>query len=156
VRNLLNRTRLALGAPPATLPSRDNPGVCKLCCMLYTERRGPLDAFFDKAALPALVAEGTLDAWVPKKVYLQGEVRDADLLEYNGWAKIGCILLTMEDDLEAINKKLEVIVRRLFFESERGFLPCVVIDEDGPGDTGLRHDVLRRMPSGRITLGLKR
>ena len=65
-------------------------------------------------------------------------------------------LLTMEDDLEAINKKLEVIVRRLFFESERGFLPCVVIDEDGPGDTGLRHDVLRRMPSGRITLGLKR
>lgn len=46
----------------------------------------------------------------------------ADLSEYNGWAKIGCILLTMEDDLEAINEALSTIVQRLFFGCARGFL----------------------------------
>eukprot|EP00746_Dinoflagellata_sp_MGD_P124447 gnl/MRDRNA2_/MRDRNA2_59039_c0_seq1.p1 gnl/MRDRNA2_/MRDRNA2_59039_c0~~gnl/MRDRNA2_/MRDRNA2_59039_c0_seq1.p1 ORF type:complete len:240 (+),score=47.17 gnl/MRDRNA2_/MRDRNA2_59039_c0_seq1:52-720(+) len=34
VRNLLNRSLLALGAPPATLPVRDNPGWCKLAAFV--------------------------------------------------------------------------------------------------------------------------
>jgi hypothetical protein len=144
VRNLLNRTRLALGAPPATLPSRDNRGTSKLAAMIYTDRHGSLDAFFDRKALQSMVADGTLDAWAPKPVYVRGEVLEADLREYNGWAKIGCILLTLPDELQSINARLDAIVHRLFFESSRGFLPVEVIDEDGEGSTGLRPSVLLR------------
>ena len=67
----------------------------------------------------------------------------ADLREYNGWAKIGCVLLTMEDDLDAINKRLDGIVRRLFSGRE-GFLPLEVIDEDGDAPTALEPHALRR------------
>ena len=103
VRNLLNRARLALGAAPSTLPSRDNPGVSKIAAMIYTERVGALDAIFDRAALRAMQDDGTLDGFGPKPVFVRGVVTDADRREYNGWAKIGCVLLTMEDDLDAIN-----------------------------------------------------
>ena len=41
-----------------------------------------------------------LDAFAPKSAYLAGVITEADQREYNGWAKIGCILLTMEDELE--------------------------------------------------------
>lgn len=142
IRNLLNRTRLALGAPPATMPSRDSPDVCKLAAMIYTERLGPIDAFFDKAALTAMINDTTLDAFAPKPVFLSGTVSEADLREYNGWAKIGCILLTMEDDLQKINSQLDTIVRRLFRGEARGFLPVEVVDEDGDGPTMLTFDVL--------------
>lgn len=53
VRNMLNRTRLALGASPTTMPSRDSIGVSKVAAMIYTQRDGQLDAFFDKAAIGA-------------------------------------------------------------------------------------------------------
>ena len=66
--------------------------------------------------------------------------------EYNGWAKICVLLLTMEDDLDAINTKLDGVVKRLFYGSERGWLPVECIDEDGPGETGLRPDVPDPVP----------
>ena len=69
-------------------------------------------------------------------------VSETDLREYNGWAKIGCILLTMEDDLEKINSQLDTIVRSLFRGEARGFLPVEVVDEDGDGPTMLTFDVL--------------
>ena len=90
----------------------------------------------------AMIAEGTLDAFAPKSVYLRGRVTESDLAEYNGWAKVGCVLLTMEDDLIAINARLDKVVRRLFYGEARGFLPVEVVDEDGEGDTGMRHDSL--------------
>jgi len=143
VRNLLNRTRLALGAPHLTMPSRDAVGISKLAAMVYTDRKGSLETIFDKEALAAMLADWTLDAFAPTKLYVRGDVTEADLREYNGWAKIGVLLLTMEDDLEAINSKLDGVMRRLFFGSERGFLPVVVIDEDGPGATGLNPAALQ-------------
>ena len=73
--------------------------MSKLAAMIYTESVGPLEQIFDKAALGAMIADGTLDAFAPKKVYLNGVITEADRREYNGWAKIGCILLTMEDEL---------------------------------------------------------
>jgi len=151
VRNLLNRTRLALGSPPSTLPSRDQSNVSKLAAMIYTERSGSLETFFDSVALHAMIDDGTLDGFSPKTCYSKGEVTAADLSEYNGWAKVGCILLTMEDDLEAINEALSTIVQRLFFGCARGFLPVEVIDEDGPDPTGLGPDVLNA-PSRRPSL----
>ena len=59
VRNLLNRTRLALGAPPGTLPSRDNPNVSKIAAMIYTECVGPLDGIFDRRALSSMIHDGS-------------------------------------------------------------------------------------------------
>ena len=91
-----------------------------------------------------MVEDGTLDAFAPKTCYINGKVTEADLREYNGWAKVGCILLTMRDDNDAINAALDKIVKRLFFGGDRGFLPVEVIDEDGDAPTGLRHDVLQR------------
>ncbi len=147
VRNLLNRTRLALGAAPSTLPSRDHPDTCKLAAFLYTCRDGPIDAFFDRAALARLLGDGTLDAFAPKPVYTRGAVDASDLREYNGWAKVGCVLLTMADDLDAINARLDAVVRTLFLDAPSGYLPLRVVDEDGPGATGLRPDVLDRTKS---------
>ena len=37
----------------------------------------------------------------------------------------------MEDGVEAINRRLDAIVRRLFFGRDSGWLPVVVMDEDG-------------------------
>ena len=79
-----------------------------------------------QAALVAMVDDGTLDAFAPKSCFLKGMVTASDLREYNGWAKIGCVLLTMEDNLDAINARLDAIVRRLFGGKERGFLPVEV------------------------------
>ena len=112
-----------------------------------TEQLGKLDKFFDRSALASMCEDGTMDAWAPKGVYLRGEVTEHDLREYNGWAKIGVVLLTMEDDLDKINARLDTCVRRLFYNSERGFLPCEVIDEDGPGDTHLRPSILHERAS---------
>ena len=77
-----------------------------------------------------------------------------------GWAKIGFILLTLPDELEAINSRLDDIVKRLFYGRDRGHLPVEVIDEDlavSPGhngkylgDTGLRPNVLARQGSSFI------
>ena len=89
-----------------------------------------------------MIKDGTLDAFAPKSVYLRGEVTEADRWEYNGWAKVGCVLLTMEDDLHAINARLDRVVKRLFYGSSRGFLPVEVIDEDGEGDTHMTYDRL--------------
>merc|ERR1712061_545831 len=98
VRNLLNRTRLSLGAPPLTLPSRDQVGLSKIAAMLYTDRKGPLSEIFNSEKLHALIKDNPLDGFGPKPVYIAGAVTDADLREYSGWAKIGCILLTMENN----------------------------------------------------------
>ena len=56
-----------------------------------------------------------------------------------GWAKIGFILLTLPDELEAINSRLDDIVKRLFYGRDRGHLPVEVIEEDlavSPGHNG--------------------
>mmetsp|Transcript_88392 Transcript_88392/g.250515 ORF Transcript_88392/g.250515 Transcript_88392/m.250515 type:complete len:515 (+) Transcript_88392:76-1620(+) len=143
VRNLLNRTRLALGAEPAKLPSRDHPGLSKIAAMLYTNRAGPVNEVFDSQALQALIDDDTLDAFTPKQVYQRGVITEADLREYQGWAKIGVLLMSWEDNLTKINSKLDIIVSGLFRGKGDTFLPIKVIDEDGPGPTGLRPDALQ-------------
>jgi len=142
VRNLINRTRLSLGAVPMTLPSRDERGIAKLAAMIYTEQRGDLDSIIDQKALHAMVDDQTIDAFAPKPVYLSGKVTEADLRLHNGWAKIGVILMTMEDDLDVINAELNRVCVKLFYGSNRGFLPVEVVDEDGPGETGLHPNIL--------------
>mmetsp|Transcript_27209 Transcript_27209/g.84674 ORF Transcript_27209/g.84674 Transcript_27209/m.84674 type:complete len:500 (+) Transcript_27209:132-1631(+) len=146
VRNLLNRTRLCLGAGPQTLPCRDRPHVAKLAAMIYTDRKGPLDEIFDSKVLAALIADDTLDAFAPKPVYNNGVVTDYDLRQYGGWAKIGCLLMTWEDKEDDINARLDTAVRKLFHGKDLGFLHVRVVDEDGPGPTGLRPSALKLAP----------
>jgi len=143
VRNLLNRTRLALGAEPNSLPCRDTPQAAKLAAMLYTNVKGPLSDVFDTKALAALIDEGTVDAFGPKSVYTKGEATDFDLRQYGGWAKIGCLLMTWENKEDDINLKLEKVMRQLYFDKEGAYLPVRVIDEDGPGPTGVRPGALQ-------------
>mmetsp|Transcript_21317 Transcript_21317/g.44251 ORF Transcript_21317/g.44251 Transcript_21317/m.44251 type:complete len:496 (+) Transcript_21317:3-1490(+) len=142
VRNLLNRTRLSLGACPQTLPSRDMPHVAKLAAMLYTSNIGPLNGIFDSDVLSALIGNGTLDAFAPKPVYVNGAVTDYDLRQYGGWAKIGCLLMTWEDKQDDVNAKLDTVIKQLFRGKDSGYLQVRVVDEDGPGPTGLSPDAL--------------
>jgi len=146
VRNLLNRTRLCLGAEPKTLACADAVGMSKLAAMVYTDHSGSLGDVFDKDALAALVDDNTLDGFAPKPVYLHGEVTEYDLRQYGGWAKICCLLMTWEDAQEDINAKLDAVVKKLFYGKDTGFLKVKVVDEDRPGATGLHPDALQKRP----------
>jgi len=129
VRNLLNRTRLALNCPPADVPSRDHPDWSKLAVFVYTDRVGPIGEIFDVDAVNRMVNEGHIDAWAPKPLFGKGEVTAADKREYRGWAKLGVLLLTLPDDTAAINRALDRIIGSLFFHRERGWLPAHVYQE---------------------------
>ena len=131
VRNLLNRTRLALGASPAVVPRVDRPDVSKIAAFLYTDVEGSVDDIVDKAKLQALIDDGTLDAFAPKPVYVTGCVTAADKVQYHGFAKLGVVLMTWEDDLDKINDGLDRVLHAVFRNQERGFLPWKVVDEDG-------------------------
>lgn len=143
VRNMLNRTRLALGSAPAFVPCRDSPGTSKLAAFLYTDHCGPVDKIFDSNKLKELIEDGMLDAFAPKPVFAAGVVTEADLRAYNGWAKIGCMLMTWEDNLEDINSRLESVLNQLSVDKSRGFLAVRVVDEDGAGPTHLEYRVLQ-------------
>jgi hypothetical protein len=51
VRNLSNRTLLALGLPPSTVPRRDHPEVSKLCAIFPELLVKPDDAVLDLESL---------------------------------------------------------------------------------------------------------
>jgi len=143
VRNLVNRTRLSLAAPPLTLPCKDDIGKSKICAMIFTDIKGNLSDFFDTNAVNAMIEEQFIDAWIPKPVFLKGEVTDTDLVQYAGYAKVGCFNVTMFDaDLPALNAKLAQVARRFFYGKDTGFLPIKVVDKDGDAPTNLHPDAL--------------
>lgn len=126
-RNMLNRTLLALGDPPATLPMRDHPGWCKFAVFVYTNKVGNLTDFFNIEALKALVEDGTVDNFTPKKPLLTKEVTEEDLKDYHNWAKVCCLLFTLPNSPDKINATIDTVFQRLSYgKSPECLLPVRV------------------------------
>eukprot|EP00406_Dinophysis_acuminata_P075464 CAMPEP_0179259136 /NCGR_PEP_ID=MMETSP0797-20121207/25669_1 /TAXON_ID=47934 /ORGANISM="Dinophysis acuminata, Strain DAEP01" /LENGTH=616 /DNA_ID=CAMNT_0020967177 /DNA_START=61 /DNA_END=1911 /DNA_ORIENTATION=- len=143
VRNVLNRTRLALGADPATLPCRDEPTVAKLAVAVFTKRLGPIGGIFDQAACNSYLADKTFDDFQPEPPVTSGAVTEAFQI-YGGWARLGYLLMTWENDLPKINARLNEVIKALHIQKEGDWLP-VQLDTEvpvAPGDM-LRFDHLK-------------
>lgn len=119
VRNLLNRSRLALGFDPSTLPCRDKPGAAKIAAAVFTNRLGDIKDIFNAAVIDGLVKDRTLESWQPEPPVINGGPVESDLI-YGGWARLGYMIMTWEDNLSKINQKLDEVIKSLFVRPELG------------------------------------
>ena len=96
----------------------------------------------NQAAVDSFLADRTFDTWCPEPPVTRGEVVAADQV-YGGWARLGYILMTWEDNLPEINERLRVCVEALHLQKDGGWLPVQLrTTEPVPEELRPRYDLL--------------
>lgn len=125
LRNLLNRTMIALGREPPTLPTRDHKGVALVCAYCYTTQTGALDDILDSKYLSNMQRIKSVSMC---EKHTRSQVDEKDKIKFHGYTRLLSVYMALPDDKDTMTSH----INNMFHKSvkDQSGLMRVVVDRE--------------------------